>query len=73
MRHHPPHCIIRSCRDEVGLFRGVSLEVDGYFVVRGPFVPPAQRPPGSFLDNGRPFRITVTGAMLSSQGLHGRH
>jgi hypothetical protein len=32
--------------------RGWSWQVDGYVVVSDPFIPPAQRPTASFLDEG---------------------
>jgi hypothetical protein len=42
----------RFCRDDVVVSLDSSLQVDGYFMVRHPLVPPAESSLGGFLDDG---------------------
>jgi hypothetical protein len=47
---HQPN--VRICHNDVPASRGSSLQVDGYFVVRDPLVPPAEGLPCDLLDDG---------------------
>lgn len=43
---------VRFCREDVVVSLDSSLQVDRYFVVRHPLVPPVESPPGGLLDDG---------------------
>jgi hypothetical protein len=52
------------CRDEGRFNVAGSRQVDGYVVVRDPFIPPAQCPAGSFFDDS--LLVVLTGKAADS-------